>query len=103
MKKKFKIENDSGLNYIVTFDDEAGSLKASCTCQAGQHFTLCKHVIKYMEEDKEIAEALENYGLIDIYNEYLEKKEEAEQLKEEAKNLKKKFARLLLGRYRNKK
>lgn len=103
MNKVYEIENESAENYIVTFNDENGIIKASCTCPAGQHCTLCKHVIKYMLEDNEIAESLKEYGLMKVYNEYIETNEKADKLKEEAKKIKKKFARLLLGNYRDKK
>lgn len=103
MKKIFNVENGHGSSYVVTFEDEGETIRASCTCQAGEHCTLCRHVIQCMEEDAEIKEAMADYGLLGIYEEYLEKNEEADRLKEEAKKIKKKFARLLLGSYRDKK
>ena len=45
MNKNFKVENDSGVSYIVTFNDEDGIIKASCTCQAGQHCqNMCSQI-----------------------------------------------------------
>ena len=102
MKKVFEIEGSRD-DYIVTFSDESGKLQASCTCPAGEHCTICKHITEVIETDEEVRESLENYGLLGAYNDYLDKEEEVEALKIEAKNLKRKFARLLLGNYRDKK
>ncbi|MBQ9442313.1 MAG: hypothetical protein IJU55_04815 [Selenomonadaceae bacterium] len=93
-EKSFLIEGGSD-DYVVRFTSDSKRMKASCTCPAGEHFTLCKHVIQCLE-DEEVAAELKRHGLDEVFREYLEKDKEAERLKVQAKNIKKKFARLLL-------
>ena len=96
MRKSTHVRGSTGNDYLVTFSDKSGTLKATCTCQAGEFGTLCKHVLEVIQTDKEIRNELQNYGYISIYEEYLSKLAEAERIKKEAATLKKKFQQLLL-------
>ena len=93
LRKVFDVEH--GL-FSVQFTKYRFGIKAHCSCPAGKYKTLCRHVMQCISEDDEIAEIIQSEGLLDLYEEYMSKLEEAEKLKNEAKSLKKKFARLLL-------
>ena len=82
--------------YTVRFISDGEKVKAHCECQAGQFKTLCKHVMKCVEEDAEIKTALIESGLWQVYEEHLQRLKDAEKVKREAKNIKKKFERLFL-------
>lgn len=96
MHKSVKVIGSTGNEYCVTFSDETGTLKASCTCQAGEFGTLCKHIMEFVQHDEEVREELKNYGLLGVYEEYTEKLAEADRMKREASKIKKKFQRLLM-------
>lgn len=96
MRKSAKVTGSTGNEYCVTFSDETGALKASCTCQAGEFGTLCKHIMEFVKNDEEVRDALKNYGLLSVYEEYTAKLAEAEKIKREAAKLKKKFQKLLI-------
>ena len=99
MKKEFQVTGSTGNSYTVTFSDESGAAKATCTCHAGGLGVLCKHVTGIIEEDDEVRQMLTNYGLLDAYYEYQNAHNEAvkvaAKLKAQAGKLKKKFERLL--------
>lgn len=99
MKKEFQVTGSAGNSYIVTFSDESGAAKATCTCHAGELGVLCKHVTGIIEEDDEVRQMLTNYGLLDAYYEYQNAHDEAvkvaAKMKAQAGKLKKKFERLL--------
>lgn len=82
--------------YDVRFISDGKSVKAHCTCQAGTFKTLCKHVMQCIDEDAEIKAALVESGLWQVYEEHLQRLKDAEKVKREAKNIKKKFERLFL-------
>lgn len=96
MRKEYKVQGSTGNMYDVYFSDETGEPKAGCTCKAGEHAQLCKHVFGIIAEDKEVYEMLSNYGTLGIYQEYLDLLEEADAIKAQAKKVKKKFERVLL-------
>ena len=52
MRKSAKVTGSTGNEYCVTFSDETGALKASCTCQAGEFGTLCKHIMEFVKNDE---------------------------------------------------
>jgi len=99
MKKEFQVTGSTGNLYTVTFSDESGTAKATCTCQAGELGVLCKHVTGIIEQDDEVRQMLTNYGLLDAYYEYQNAHDEAvkvaAKMKAQAGKLKKKFERLL--------
>lgn len=82
--------------YDVHFWSDGKKVSAHCACHAGQFKTLCKHVMSCIEQDAEIKEALIESGQWQVYEEYLQRLKDAEQVKREAKNIKKKFERILL-------
>lgn len=105
-EKEYKVAG-SEQEYTVRIVSDGQTVHAHCDCQAGQFKTLCKHVMQCIETDAEIKAALVESGLWQIYEEYHQKLAEAEavkrevmkeveKVKREAKNVKKKFERLLL-------
>lgn len=82
--------------HVVRIVSDGQTVHAHCDCMAGEHKTLCKHVLKCIDEDKEIRYALTQCGYLQVYEEHLMMLKEAEKMKREAKNLKKKFERLFL-------
>ena len=96
-QKTFEVVSEStGEIYNVTFISDGETVKASCSCPAGQKLTLCKHVLKCIDEHNDIRYALTQCGLLQIYEEHLLLLAESEKIKREAKNVKKKFERLLI-------
>ena len=99
MKKEFQVTGSTGNLYTVTFSDESGTAKATCTCQAGELGVLCKHVTGLIDQDENVREMLSSYGLLDAYYEYQKAYDEAarvaKKMRAEAGKLKKKFERLL--------
>ena len=97
--KKFEVQGTEQM-YDVRFTSDGEHVKAHCTCLAGAHQTLCKHILQCINDDVEIRYALTACGYLQVYEEYVERLKYAEQLsreiKKEAKGLKKKFERLLL-------
>ena len=60
-RSTFTVPSEStGELYEVTFFISDETVKAHCTCQAGQKLTLCKHVLKCIDENPDIKIALEN-------------------------------------------
>lgn len=97
-RSEFSVVSEStGEIYTVTFLIGDETAKAHCTCSAGEKLTLCKHVLKCIDEHDEIRYALTKCGLLQVYEEHLLLLDEAEKIKREAKNVKKKFSRLLLS------
>lgn len=105
-EKEFVIAG-SEQDYKVGFTCDGQTVRAHCECHAGIFQTLCKHVMKCIEIDAEIKAALVESGQWQVYEEYQQKLVEAEavkrevmkeveKVKREAKNVKKKFERLLL-------
>ncbi|MBR2519694.1 MAG: SWIM zinc finger family protein [Selenomonadaceae bacterium] len=90
------VSETTGEIYNVTFVSDGETVKAQCTCPAGQKLTLCKHVLKCIDEHTDIRYALTQCGLMQIYEEHLLLLKESEKIKREAKSVKKKFERLLL-------
>ncbi|MGP1365925.1 MAG: SWIM zinc finger family protein [Schwartzia sp. (in: firmicutes)] len=99
MKKEFQVNGSTGNLYTVTFSDESGTVKASCTCHAGELGVLCKHVRGLIDQDEDVQQLLSGYGLLDAYYEYHKAYDEAAKvaakMKAQAGKLKKKFERLL--------
>lgn len=96
-QKNFEAVSEStGEIYNVTFVSDGKTVKAQCTCPAGQKLTLCKHVLKCINENREIKIALIECGLMQIYEDHYFLLREAEKIKREAKDVKKKFERLLM-------
>ncbi len=93
VEKVFSVEY--GVFYVQFTKDRFG-VSAHCSCPAGKYKTLCRHVIQCITEDEEIAEIMREEGLLQMYEEYIEKEKLAEELKRESTKLKKRFARLLL-------
>ena len=81
---------------MLSLTKDRFGVSAHCTCPAGKYKTLCRHVVQCITEDEEIAEIMRDEGLLQMYEEYIEKERLAEQLKLESTKLKKRFARLLL-------
>lgn len=96
MKKFFKVMGSAEEPYIVKFSDETGEFKASCTCPAGIHRTLCKHIIGCLENDDEIKTCFASYGYDKELFKINEKIIEAERLKKEVSNMKKALAKIIL-------
>ena len=96
-QKSFEAVSEStGEIYNVTFISDGKTVKAHCTCPAGQKLTLCKHVLNCIDEHTDISCALVECGLMKIYEDHYFLLREAEKIKREAKNVKKKFERLLI-------
>ena len=96
-EKQFEaVSENTGEIYTVTFVSNGETVKARCTCPAGDKKALCKHVLKCIDENSDIRYALTQCGLLQVYEEHLLLLTEAEKIKREAKNVKKKFERLLL-------
>lgn len=96
MHKVYHVTGSHGDPYEITFTDEDGELRAHCTCPAGVFGSLCKHILKVIDDDPEAYQALKQYGMSDYYDQYLAKSAEAEKLKREAASYKKGLARKLL-------
>lgn len=97
-REEFVVESEStGELYHVTFINIGETVTAHCTCPAGEKNTLCKHILKCVDENPGIKYELTQCGLWQIYEEHLLLLKESEKLKREAKNVKKKFSRLLLS------
>lgn len=84
-------------NYYVHFVSDGASVHASCSCLAYKYRTLCRHILQCVEDDAEVFDALNECGLWQLYEVHLRLEETAEEIKRESKDLKKKFAKLLLG------
>lgn len=83
--------------YTIRFwkENGFGSLKASCTCRAGEYGQLCKHILAVLKENPEIYAAFKkSYG--DLFDSYIAKSAELERLKKDVNNRKHQIARLLL-------
>lgn len=90
------VSNTTGEIYEITFVSDGDKVKAQCSCPAGQNKTLCKHVLNCIDADAELRYALTQCGYQQIYEEHQLLLKEAESIKREARNVKKKFERLLL-------
>ena len=93
--KNFKVQGTEQ-EYDVHIVSDGEKVKAHCSCQAGQFKTLCKHVMSCVETDAEIRYALTQCGYLQVYEEYEARLKYAEQVKKDAKKIKKKFERLFL-------
>ena len=96
-EKKFTVQGTDA-EYEVRFDSDGQTVNAHCTCPAGEHKTLCRHILKCIDDDSDLRFALTQCGYLQVYEEHLARLRYAESVKREAKNLKRKFERLLLGR-----
>lgn len=90
------ISETTGEIYQVTFVSDGEKVKAQCSCPAGQKKTLCKHVLDCIDADSALRFALVQCGYQQVYEEHELLMKEIESLKKEARNVKKKFERLLL-------
>lgn len=86
----------TGEIYEIIFESDGKRVKAQCSCPAGKSKTLCKHVLNCIDSDAELRYALTQCGYQQIYEEHELLMKEIESLKKEARNVKKKFERLLL-------
>lgn len=86
----------SGEVYTITAFYENEHFRMSCTCMAGQNRTLCKHVTKVILENDALLDAIKKENYYELYNEFITKSEEAEQLKREAAKAKKAFSKAML-------
>ena len=93
-EKVFEIQGSSGNTYAVKFVANALGIKASCTCAAGTHGQICKHVIQIMENDAEVKEALAERGIAEFYIDYLTSKKKLDEVTKEIKKLEKATSKL---------
>lgn len=98
MEKFDKIYKVQGTEqeYDVRIVSDGEKVKAHCSCQAGNFKTLCKHVLQCVDEDNDVRYALTQCGYLQVYEEYLSRLKYSEEVKKEAKKIKKKFERLFL-------
>lgn len=93
--KRYTVQG-SAQEYDVHIVSDGETVKAHCSCQAGQFKTLCKHVMQCVGDDDEVRYAMAQCGYLQVYEEYEQRLAYAEQVKREVKNIKKKFERLFL-------
>ena len=93
--KDFTVEYNER-RYRVQFVSDGVRVRAHCSCLACHHRMLCRHVLQCIENDAEIFDALNECGLWQIYDAHLQLKKSAEDIRRESKNLKTKFAHMLL-------
>lgn len=94
-RKDFTVQFE-GRNYRVYFISDGMSVRAHCSCLACKYKTLCRHVLQCVEDDAEIFNALNECGMWQLYEAYLQLKKSADEIKHESRILKKKFAHMLL-------
>lgn len=94
-EKIFEIESGNTV-YQIRFRINGDDVKAHCTCPAGDHKKICRHVLQCLEEDFDLKYKLIQLGYLQVYEEHLARKDYAEEVKKEAANLKKKFERMFL-------
>ena len=93
--KSFSVQGSSGV-YNVKFTSNRFGVKANCDCMAGVHHQLCKHVTQFIETDEEIISAFREWGLMEVYEDYKQKKSGADKLNSEIKAMTKKFGQLYM-------
>lgn len=94
-RKDFTVHYN-GRRYYVYFVSDGANIHAHCSCLACKYKTLCRHILQCVEDDAEIYDALKECGLWRLYEIYLQLEKSAGEIKRESKDLKKKFAQLLL-------
>ena len=87
--KSFYVQGSSD-NYVVRIVANELGVRGNCTCPAGNHNQLCKHLINTIKNDDEIKAALFEWGVWEIFENYLQKNHE------ESQKFKKQFERLFL-------
>ena len=95
MLKEFYVIGSTGNMYTVYFEDDGNKIRGGCNCAAGEKHQICKHLLGVIAENPDIYELLEEYGASRYYDEFLEKTVQVENLKKQAANAKKKFAKIL--------
>ncbi|MDD5887701.1 MAG: SWIM zinc finger family protein [Oscillospiraceae bacterium] len=98
MEKEFSVKSSSSDEiYTVIFTTELpsaeGEVRACCTCPAGRHGTLCKHIIGLMESDEDIKSAMHESGQDKEWGSYKEHAAELEALKKKVAKEKKAFGK----------
>lgn len=96
MEKQFEVEGSTGNLYTVTCSMDPSNFWINCTCEAGQHAVLCKHVLGLLKDNSEIATILAASPQNAAYVKYYEAIDAAERAKKEAANRKKALTRQIL-------
>lgn len=95
MLKEFKVIGSTGNMYTVQFSVDGDILRGKCTCAAGEKHTICKHLLGVINDNPDIYDLLKEYNVARYYDEFIEKTALSEELKKQALNAKRGFARLL--------
>lgn len=95
LDKSFSVQGSSSV-YNVRFVSNNFGVKASCECAAGSHHQLCKHITQFIESDEEIISALREEGLMEVYEDYIQKKSRSDKLNRDIKAMTKKFGQLYM-------
>lgn len=97
MIRTIEVTGSSGNSYIIIFNNDTGKLKASCSCQAGKHKMLCKHIINEIEANTEIQNMLQLDAKVKSdFEKYINCNILLEKVKNENKKIKKELANDLL-------
>lgn len=95
VKKSFEVAGSKGNLYNVTFSDDSGCLRATCTCRAGTFHQICKHVLSLINSNAEINNMLSDEQRA-LLNKYLDAQKQSDELKTLVKSAKSDFASSIL-------
>lgn len=96
MIDKVYIQGSSIVPYEITINIENDTLKMSCTCPAGIHNQLCKHIRKVINEHQQIQEFIKNNEKYNILYTLNDEEILLEELKQKIAKHKKQVSKLIL-------
>ena len=110
MEYTFYVQGSAAEPYKISFNTSDGFV-ASCSCPAGENRTLCKHVLSLLEGDfsnvkigepSDLSIVCEMFSKNEVkghYDEWQKCMDELTMLQKKTADFKRKFARILLGRF----
>lgn len=96
MTDKIYIQGSSIVPYEITINIEDDTLKMSCTCPAGIHKQLCKHIRKVINEHEKIQEFIKSHEKYNVVYTLNEEELALEEMKKQIAKHKKQISRLIL-------
>ena len=94
LSKTVTVQGSSG-EYVIDVKATDSKLQIHCSCEAGIHKRLCKHVIELARTDSEIQPFIVDAGLTTAFDDYFYFKNEVERLQGEMRRLKKKIEKVI--------
>ena len=96
MIKKFYIQGSAFEPYEITFNSDNEQIKMSCTCPAGQHRQLCKHIKEVINANDDIKSIIDKTPVGEILNIIADEEKQLEKIKKDLFKRKKQIKRFLL-------